>query len=182
MGILPAFAYLHEHGLVYCDFKPENFMLEDDDVKLIDMGGVRRINDPNGDIFGTTGYMAPKPPMTRSQCLISIRSAGRSPRLSWTSSSRPNTNTACLLPTEQPVLAANEALYRFLLRATHNDPDERFQTADEMSGQLYGVLREIVALKTVPRPAESNVFTYDNLIDPEDVRGTQTVETRLLLR
>ena len=60
LGILPAFTYLHEHGLVYCDFKPENVMLEDDDVKLIDMGGVRRINDPNGDIFGTRGYMAPE--------------------------------------------------------------------------------------------------------------------------
>src|SRR5262249_29481332 len=34
MGILPAFTYLHEHGLVYCDFKPENVMLEVDDVKL----------------------------------------------------------------------------------------------------------------------------------------------------
>jgi serine/threonine-protein kinase PknG len=78
------------------------------------------------------------------------------------------------------VLAQNEALYRLLLRATHADPDQRFQTADEMSGQLYGVLREIVALKTGPKPAESNAFTYDNLIDPEDVRGTQVAEARLL--
>jgi serine/threonine-protein kinase PknG len=83
-------------------------------------------------------------------------------------------------PTEQPVLAANEALYRFLLRATHSDPDQRFQSAEEMGDQLYGVLREIVALKSDPKPAESKVFTYDNLIDPEDVRGTTTAEARLL--
>ena len=60
LGILPAFAYLHEQGLVYCDFKPDNVMLEGDDVKLIDMGAVRRVNDPHGDIYGTTGYKAPE--------------------------------------------------------------------------------------------------------------------------
>jgi serine/threonine-protein kinase PknG len=78
------------------------------------------------------------------------------------------------------VLSANEALYRFLLRATHDDPDQRFQSADEMSEQLYGVLREIVALKSGPKPAESKVFTYDNLIDPQDVQGTLQAEARLL--
>ncbi len=59
-GILPAFAYLHDQNLVYCDFKPDNFMLENDDVKLIDMGAVRRIGDPHGDIYGTVGYKAPE--------------------------------------------------------------------------------------------------------------------------
>jgi serine/threonine-protein kinase PknG len=83
-------------------------------------------------------------------------------------------------PTEQPVLAKNEALYLWLLRAAHSDPEQRFQSAEEMGDQLYGVLREIVALKTGPKPAESSVFTYDNLIDPEDVRGTLAPQARLL--
>ena len=60
LGILPAFGYLHDQGLVYCDFKPDNVMLEGDDVKLIDMGAVRRIGDPHGDIYGTVGYKAPE--------------------------------------------------------------------------------------------------------------------------
>jgi len=60
LGILPAFAYLHDQGLVYCDFKPDNVMLEGEDVKLIDMGAVRRIGDPHGDVYGTTGYQAPE--------------------------------------------------------------------------------------------------------------------------
>ncbi len=47
-------------GLVYCDFKPDNMMLEKDDVKLIDMGGVRRMDDMQGDIYGTDGYSAPE--------------------------------------------------------------------------------------------------------------------------
>jgi len=60
LGILPAFGYLHDQGLVYCDFKPDNVMLEGDDVKLIDMGAVRRIGDPTGDVYGTVGYQAPE--------------------------------------------------------------------------------------------------------------------------
>jgi serine/threonine-protein kinase PknG len=62
LGILPAFGHLHTQNppLVYCDFKPDNVMLENDDVKLIDMGAVRRVGDPDGDIYGTVGYMPPE--------------------------------------------------------------------------------------------------------------------------
>jgi serine/threonine-protein kinase PknG len=49
-------------------------------------------------------------------------------------------------------LAEHESLYRFLLKGTAEDPDARFQSADEMSGQLLGILREIVA-RTRPVPA-----------------------------
>ena len=180
LGILPAFTYLHEHGLVYCDFKPENVMLEDDDVKLIDMGGVRRINDPNGDIFGTRGYMAPEAEDNPVE-VSDLYTIGRSlATLVMDFKFMTDYEHSLPTPSEQPVLAQNEALYRFLLRATHDDPDQRFQSAEEMGNQLYGVLREIVALKGDPKPAESSIFTYDNLIDAEDVAGTRAPETRLL--
>ena len=46
--LLPAFGYLDEMGLVYCDFKPDNAMVEEDTVKLIDMGAVRSVDDTGG--------------------------------------------------------------------------------------------------------------------------------------
>src|SRR5271154_5955466 len=58
--ILGAFSYLHQQGFVYCDFKPDNVMLEQNDVKLIDLGAVRRRDDTGGDIYGTAGYSAPE--------------------------------------------------------------------------------------------------------------------------
>jgi serine/threonine-protein kinase PknG len=180
LGILPAFTYLHEHGLVYCDFKPENVMLEEDDVKLIDMGGVRRINDPNGDIYGTRGYMAPEAADNPVE-VSDLYTIGRSlATLIMDFQFMTDYEHSLPTPSEQPVLAENEALYRFLLRATHDDPDQRFQSAEEMGNQLYGVLREIVALKGDPKPAESSIFTYDNLIDAEDISGTRAPEERLL--
>jgi serine/threonine-protein kinase PknG len=180
LGILPAFAYLHQQGMVYCDFKPENLMLEGDDVKLVDMGGVRKINDPDGDIFGTKGYMAPEAADNPIE-VSDLYTIGRALAvLIMDFSYQTSYEHSLPLPSEQPVLAQNEALYRFLLRATHIDIDARFQSADEMYGQLYGVLREIVALKSTPKPIESQVFTVDNLLDAEDKEGTEIVKIELL--
>jgi serine/threonine-protein kinase PknG len=180
LGILPAFSYLHQQGMVYCDFKPENIMLEGDDVKLVDMGGVRKIDDPDGDIFGTKGYMAPEAADNPVE-VSDLYTIGRALAVLIMNFNFQTTYEHSLpLPNEQPVLANNEALYRFLLRATHVDIDARFQSADEMYSQLYGVLREIVALKTTPKPMESSIFTVDNLLDPEDILGTETVQVNLL--
>ncbi|MES2039880.1 MAG: tetratricopeptide repeat protein [Pseudomonadota bacterium] len=180
LGILPAFSYLHANGFVYCDFKPDNFMLEGDDVKLIDVGGMRKIGDPNGDIYGTRGYMAPEAnddPVEVSDLYTIGRSLAT---MVMDFKYGKEFETSLPGPDQQPVLAQHESLYRFLLRATHLDPDQRFQSADEMADQLHGVLREIVAIKTEPRPSESKVFTSDNLFDADDVNGTEKPEVRLL--
>ncbi len=169
-AILPAFGYLQHQGLVYCDFKPDNVMLEEGDVKLIDMGGVRRVDDVDGDIYGTKGYSAPE--------------AGSSP--SYSSDLYTVARTLAILimdfkfqgafeftlptPQEQPLFEKYDSLYRFLLRATHKDPDVRFQTADEMAGQLLGVLREVVAESGPPRPLESALFTGDVPVEPDEAQ------------
>jgi serine/threonine-protein kinase PknG len=161
--ILGAFAYLHGRGLVYCDFKPDNMMLEGDppDVKLIDMGGVRRIDDPGGDIYGTRGYSAPE--------------AGEGPTVASDLFTVARTLAVLLMdfrfqsayeftlpkPAEQEVLGRHESLYRFLLKATAKEAARRFQSADEMADQLAGVLREVVAGTVPPRPTESVLFGND---------------------
>ncbi|MEX8518438.1 MAG: tetratricopeptide repeat protein [Leptothrix sp. (in: b-proteobacteria)] len=164
LGILPAFAYLHAQGLVYCDFKPDNVMVEAGDVKLIDMGAVRKIGDPNGDIYATVGFAAPEAD-TDPVAVSDLYTLGRTLAM-LIMDFRFSSDCVHSLPSadEQPVLAAHESLYRFLLRATHIDPDERFQSADEMADQLFGVLREIVALESGPKPADSKVFTADHLL------------------
>jgi len=180
IGILPAFGYLHSRGVVYCDFKSENFMLENDDVKLIDMGGARKIDDPTGDIFGTQGFMAPEAadnPIAASD-LFSI---GRSLAALVMDFDWRKKHEFTLPPaSEIPLLQKNESFARFLDRSTRQNPDERFGSAEEMEEQLRGVLREVVALKTDPKPAESRVFSADNLIDPEDRQGRSLPLARLL--
>ncbi|WP_237477244.1 serine/threonine-protein kinase [Lichenibacterium dinghuense] len=199
LGILPAFGALHAQGFVYCDFKPGNLMVESDDVKLIDMGAVRRIGDPDGAVFGTDGYSA-KEASDEPTPVSDLYTVGRTLAVllmdflyrvqkdtdpatgAVTATRRMRADYVHALPTPDvaPILAANDPLYRFLIRATHDDPDQRFQTAEEMEGQLFGVLRETVALKSGPRPAESRVFFGDGLADGSDRAGAAAPLARLL--
>ena len=163
--ILPCFGYLHRLGLVYCDFKPDNLMMERDDVKLIDLGGVRRLDDSKGDIYGTVGYSAPEAGAgptpasdlytvgrTLAVLLTDIRGFSSDHRYSLPS------------PAEEPKFAGQESLYRFLLKSTAENADDRFETAEEMAEQLLGVLREVVAVQTgTPRPGTALLFGADLL-------------------
>lgn len=163
--ILGAFAYLHSLGLVYCDFKPDNIMVEGGDVKLIDLGGVRRIDDPDGDIYGTVGYSAPE--AGEGPTIVSdLFTIARTLAVLLTDIKGFSKEHLYKLPSPQiePLFAEQESLYRFLIKATAENPDDRFQSADEMADQLLGVMREIVALETnIPRPANSNLFGGDML-------------------
>jgi serine/threonine-protein kinase PknG len=163
--VLGAFGYIHQLGLVYCDFKPDNVMLEGDDIKLIDLGGARRIDDPDGDIYGTIGYAAPE--AGEGPTIVSdLFTIGRTLAVLVTNISGFSTEHQYTLPSAQsdPVFSKQESLYRFLLKATATAADDRFQTAEEMAEQLLGVLREVVAAETnIPRPANSTLFDGDRL-------------------
>ena len=174
LGILPAFSYLHGQGLVYCDFKPDNVMIEGGDGKLINVGAGYKIGDPGGDIYATVVF-APPEADSDPIAVSDLYTLGRALAVLIMDFKFTSTYERALpSPDEFDVLAQNESLYRFLLRATHIDPDERFQSADEMAEQLFGVLREIVALQSGPKPADSKVFTGDRLLNArvEDIVAT----------
>jgi serine/threonine-protein kinase PknG len=163
--ILPSFAYLHRQGLVYCDFKPDNVMMEKDDVKLIDLGGVRRIDDDKGDIYGTQGYSAPEAGAGPS-AVSDLFTVGRTLAVLLTDIRGFTKEHQYTLPApqEEPRFAEQESLYRFLLKATAQNADDRFEDAEEMAEQLLGVLREVVAVETgKPRPGVSLYFGADLL-------------------
>ena len=171
--ILPAFAYLHELGMVYCDFKPPNVMF-DDDVKLIDMGGVRKVDDKDGDVYGTKGFFAPEVGAKHSPSFVSdLYTIARTLAvLTITFDFQDKYQYSLPLPVEEPVFARHDSLYRFLLKATRANPDERFQTAGEMAEQLLGVLRDAAAFASSslapPRIVESSIFGGDRLEVDDD--------------
>ena len=59
--VLPAFGYLHQHGLLFCDFKPDNVIRTD---RLAEAHRPRRActawTTPTSAIYGTPGYQAPE--------------------------------------------------------------------------------------------------------------------------
>ena len=76
LEILPALGYLHSIGLAYNDLKPENIMITEDQLKLIDLGAVSRINS-FGYLYGTPGYQAPEIVRTGPTVASDIYSVGR---------------------------------------------------------------------------------------------------------
>ena len=150
LEILPAFSYLHDLGLIYCDFKPDNLIQVGDAVKLIDLGGVRRIDDQESAIYGTVGYQAPEVAQVGPTVASDIYTIGRTCVVLMTEFRGYQTKYVASLPPvdETPLFAAHDSLYRLLSKACAADPADRFASVDEFRVQLLGVLREVVAQKT----------------------------------
>jgi serine/threonine-protein kinase PknG len=150
LEVLPAFQYLHDLGLLYCDFKPDNLIQYGDNVKLIDLGGVRRADDQVSAIYGTVGYQAPEVPTLGPSVAGDIFTIGRTLAVLVMEFRGYQSRYADSLPdpADVPVLAQNESLYRLLLKACAPNPDDRFTSAEELRGQLLGVLREVVGRRS----------------------------------
>ncbi|MDX1871774.1 serine/threonine-protein kinase PknG [Mycolicibacterium sp. 120266] len=159
LEILPALGYLHSLGLVYNDLKPENIMVTEEQLKLIDLGAVSRINS-FGFLYGTPGYQAPEIIRTGPTVQTDIYTVGRTLAALTLKLRTRKGRYVDGLPDDDPVLRKYDSFGRLLRRAIDPDPARRFTSAEEMSGQLMGVLREVVAQDTgVPRPGLSTVFS-----------------------
>ncbi|MGW0333896.1 tetratricopeptide repeat protein [Streptomyces sp. NPDC003011] len=168
---LEALGHLHSRNLLYCDFKVDNAIQTEDQLKLIDMGAVRRMDDDESAIYGTVGYQAPEVAEVGPSVASDLYTVARTLAvLAFDFQGYTNVFADSLPdPDTIEVFRQYESFYRLLVRATDPDPARRFASAQEMSEQLTGVLREVVSLQTGrARPALSPLF------GPE-VRVTDTV-------
>ncbi|MEU7283354.1 tetratricopeptide repeat protein [Streptomyces sp. NPDC045431] len=158
---LEALGHLHSRNLLYCDFKVDNAIQTEDQLKLIDMGAVRRMDDDESAIYGTVGYQAPEVAEVGPSVASDLYTVARTLAvLTFDFQGYTNVFVDSLPdPDNIEVFRRYESFYRLLVRATDPDPARRFASAQEMAEQLTGVLREVVALQTGrPRPALSTLF------------------------
>nr|WP_251071712.1 tetratricopeptide repeat protein [Streptomyces sp. ISL-43] len=158
---LEALGHLHSRNLLYCDFKVDNAIQQADQLKLIDMGAVRRMDDDESAIYGTVGYQAPEVAEVGPSVASDLYTVARTLAvLTFDFQGYTNVFVDSLPDPEHiEVFGRYESFYRLLVRATDPDPGRRFASAQEMADQLTGVLREVVALQTGrPRPQVSTLF------------------------
>ncbi|WP_369246657.1 tetratricopeptide repeat protein [Streptomyces sp. R41] len=158
---LEALGHLHSRNLLYCDFKVDNAIQTEDQLKLIDMGAVRRMDDDESAIYGTVGYQAPEVAEVGPSVASDLYTVARTLAvLTFDFQGYTNVFVDSLPdPDNIEVFRQYESYYRLLVRATDPDPARRFASAQEMSEQLTGVLREVVSLQTGrARPALSTLF------------------------
>ncbi|WP_306205133.1 serine/threonine-protein kinase [Actinoplanes sp. RD1] len=167
LEIMPAFGYLHDRGLIYCDFKPDNVIQTGDQVKMIDLGGVVHIDDQDAALYGTLGYQAPEIAQAGPSPQSDIYTIGRTLAVLATDFRTVQTVHRDSLPARDDVdvYKRHESFYRLVQRATRPDPAERFADTAEMTEQMLGVLREVLATDGTPRPAPSRLFTGELRID-----------------
>ena len=160
LEVLAPLGYLHGQGLAYCDFKPDNVIQYDRQLKLIDLGAVIRFDDEESPIYGTVGYQAPEVGVHGPSPGSDIHTVGRTLAVLALGIGPAHRGAPTPLPDDHPVLARYESFHRAVLRATDPDPYDRFASTDEFADQLAGVLREVLALEDgQARPAMSTVFS-----------------------
>ncbi|MFD3685286.1 tetratricopeptide repeat protein [Nocardiopsis sp. NPDC058631] len=183
LEVLRALGYLHSKKLLYCDFKPDNVIQSEEQIKLIDLGGVRRMDDAVSPVYTTPGYRVtedelrgPGPTVSADLYSVGRTLAVLSFRFSFMREhphSLPRRETV-------PVLQRFESFDRILRRATHSELELRFHDAGDMADQLTGVLREVLSeLEGVPHPALSTVFGGENLTSGSDA-GTHDADRVLV--
>ncbi|MEW1779343.1 tetratricopeptide repeat protein [Streptomyces sp. NPDC086777] len=158
---LEALGHLHSRNLLYCDFKVDNAIQAEDQLKLIDMGAVRRMDDDESAIYGTVGYQAPEVAEVGPSVASDLYTVGRTLAVLTFDFQGYTTVFVDSLPDPDniEVFRQYESFYRLLVRATDPDPARRFASAQEMAEQLTGVLREVVSVQTgTSRPALSTLF------------------------
>ncbi|NUS10136.1 MAG: protein kinase, partial [Streptomyces sp.] len=146
--ILGALEYLHDQGLLYCDMKPENVIHYDREIKVIDLGAVRRIDDRASALVYTPWFAPQKRERDERGFLVDtdLYTVGR-------------TLEALSRRAAPPAGLAARSFDRLIGRATHDDPAARFTSAAQMSRQLWEVLREHRALSRGERfPERSTRF------------------------
>ncbi|QES42725.1 serine/threonine protein kinase [Streptomyces venezuelae] len=157
-GVLEALAYSHQHGIVHRDIKPANVIITHTGaVKVMDFGIARALHGAQstmtqtGMVMGTPQYLSPEQALGKAVdhrsdlyatgCLLYELLALRPPFTGETPLSvvYQHVQDQAVPPSEVSDAAPPE-LDGLVMRSLAKDPDDRFQTAEEMRGLVqYGL-------------------------------------------
>ncbi|MFJ9076569.1 protein kinase [Streptomyces sp. NPDC102278] len=160
-GVLEALAYSHQHGIVHRDIKPANVIITDTGaVKVMDFGiaralhGVQSTMTQTGMVMGTPQYLSPEQALGKAVdhrsdlyatgCLLYELLALRPPFTGETPLSvvYQHVQDAPIPPSQLPEgHHIPQELDGLVMRSLAKDPDDRFQSAEEMRGLVQYALQ-----------------------------------------
>ncbi|MEU9846720.1 protein kinase [Streptomyces sp. NPDC047985] len=153
-GVLEALAYSHQHGIVHRDIKPANVIITNAGaVKVMDFGIARALHGAQstmtqtGMVMGTPQYLSPEQALGKAVdhrsdlyatgCLLYELLALRPPFTGETPLSVVYQHVQDMpVPPSQVLDAVPPELDGLVMRSLAKDPDDRFQSAEEMRGLI----------------------------------------------
>ncbi|MDX2562483.1 protein kinase [Streptomyces sp. TX20-6-3] len=157
-GVLEALAYSHQHGIVHRDIKPANVIITDGGaVKVMDFGIARALHGAQstmtqtGMVMGTPQYLSPEQALGKAVdhrsdlyatgCLLYELLALRPPFTGETPLSVVYQHVQdAPVPPSDVTQSVPPELDGLVMRSLAKDPDDRFQSAEEMRGLIqYGL-------------------------------------------
>ncbi|WUP95685.1 protein kinase [Streptomyces sp. NBC_00252] len=158
-GVLEALAYSHQHGIVHRDIKPANVIITHNGaVKVMDFGIARALHGASttmtqtGMVMGTPQYLSPEQALGKAVdhrsdlyatgCLLYELLALRPPFTGETPLSvvYQHVQDIPVPPSQTSNGVCPPELDGLVMRSLAKDPDDRFQTAEEMRGLVqYGL-------------------------------------------
>ncbi|MFD4758427.1 protein kinase [Streptomyces sp. NPDC058439] len=157
-GVLEALAYSHQHGIVHRDIKPANVIITNSGaVKVMDFGIARALHGAQstmtqtGMVMGTPQYLSPEQALGKAVdhrsdlyatgCLLYELLALRPPFTGETPLSVVYQHVQDIpVPPSEVLGAVPPELDGLVMRSLAKDPDDRFQSAEEMRGLVqYGL-------------------------------------------
>ncbi|WP_329338933.1 protein kinase [Streptomyces sp. NBC_01352] len=157
-GVLEALAYSHQHGIVHRDIKPANVIItENGAVKVMDFGIARALHGASttmtqtGMVMGTPQYLSPEQALGKAVdhrsdlyatgCLLYELLALRPPFTGETPLSVVYQHVQDIpTPPSEVSDGVPPELDGLVMRSLAKEPDDRFQTAEEMRGLIqYGL-------------------------------------------
>ncbi|MET9655929.1 protein kinase [Streptomyces sp. NPDC006510] len=157
-GVLEALAYSHQHGIVHRDIKPANVIITNSGaVKVMDFGIARALHGAQstmtqtGMVMGTPQYLSPEQALGKAVdhrsdlyatgCLLYELLALRPPFTGETPLSVVYQHVQDIpVPPSEVLDAVPPELDGLVMRSLAKDPDDRFQSAEEMRGLIqYGL-------------------------------------------
>ncbi|GAA3818590.1 protein kinase domain-containing protein [Streptomyces chiangmaiensis] len=152
-GVLEALAYSHQHGIVHRDIKPANVIITNNGaVKVMDFGIARALHGASttmtqtGMVMGTPQYLSPEQALGKAVdhrsdlyatgCLLYELLALRPPFVGETPLSvvYQHVQDLPVPPSQISDGASPPELDGLVMRSLAKEPDDRFQTAEEMRG------------------------------------------------
>ncbi|MFJ4329501.1 protein kinase [Streptomyces sp. NPDC088935] len=158
-GVLEALAYSHQHGIVHRDIKPANVIITNAGaVKVMDFGIARALHGAQstmtqtGMVMGTPQYLSPEQALGKAVdhrsdlyatgCLLYELLALRPPFTGETPLSVVYQHVQDIpTPPSEVSDATPPELDGLVMRSLAKEPDDRFQTAEEMRGLVQYALQ-----------------------------------------